>query len=586
MLHANPPTPISAQNSSEESAARQLAEAEEYRQRLEILYSTVDISKPFCRLPDCGPVEPDGDAEEASGYSLDFWVDAYLPHDAQQAAGVSDAPHAALGSGSPTMELRNMLESAWIQEDEPKFGETFEEKCRSRATEIEQRIGAKVPPVVARGSPPTQYTCAACGKRAGYDVQTPDDVFQVAYRVGGWELAIESIKEMAVMLEAGNYHGVTERTACCRTAHCMLAQNRLSLENYELWFFSSQRQQLTVGTDRKDQGLRFGDSIIFLRCLAVQKPPILTKPQLRALWKWVVANAQFIQEREKNFIATALAVVEGGAEGCKIFGYTFADNESFLNRMATFPRRYFERVMFRHILDTQLSPSRWRSGANRLLETAMPKPADVVYALMCEDNWDKRGQPRDASGRRSHCVDKNSGLANLFSHHGYEAAIRAAVDANATYHLSYANSEATNVAGAGNTSRRELQQIQQAMTGTHKRPYAIAHGKAAPATCASMQKQSGVHPNERYAAIAKAEGMSDEEAAEWIHLFVDHHANNNSVGFEKDPKEGKGSKACTVLRAVKEIEPPKKMRAATKARQDAQFRCDALLAVGRKQVGI
>jgi len=141
------------------------------------------------------------------------------------------------------------------------------------------------------------------------------------------------------------------------------------------------------------------------------------------------------------------------------------------------------------------------------------------------------------------------------------------------------------VTGVGNASRRELQQIQQAMTGTHKRPYATAHGKAAPATCASMQKQSGVHPDERYAAIAKADGLSDEEAAEWIHLFVDHYPNNNAVGFEKDPKEGKGSKACTVLRPVKEVALPKKMRAATKARQDAQFRCDALLPVGRKQMG-
>lgn len=585
MSHANPPAGVASQNSSGKSVARQRAEAEEYRQRLEILHSTVDISKPFCRLPRRNAAEPDGDAAEAGAHSLDFWVDAYLPYDAdaQQAAGVSDAPHAALGGGgSPTSELRSMLESPWIEEEESKYGETFEERRRSRATEIEQRIGAKVPPVVARGSPPTQYTCVACGKRAGYDTQTPDDVFQVAYRLGGWELAIKSIREMAAMLEAENYHGVIERTACCRTAHCMLAQNRLSLENYELWFFSPQRLQLTVGTDRKDQGLRFGDSIIFLRCLAVQKPPIVTKPQLHALWKWVVANSQFIQEREKNFIATALAVVDGS----KSFGYAFADNESFLNRMATFPRRYFERVMFRHILDVQLSPCRWRSGANKMLETAMPKPADVVYALMCEDNWDKRGQPRDASGRRSHCVEKGSSLANLFTIHGYEAAIRAAVSANDTYYLSYANSEATSVAGTGSKSRRELQQLQQVMTGTHKRPYATAHGKAAPATCASMQKQSGVHPNERYAAIAKADGMSDEAAAEWIHLFVDHHPNHNAFGFEKDPKEGGGAKACTVLRPVKEVAPPKKMRAATKARQDAQFRCDALLPVGRKQIGI
>lgn len=583
MLHANPSPPAAAQNSNEATLARQRAEAEEYRQRLEILYSTVDISKPFCRLPDQHGADPDDKAEEASGYNLDFWVDAYLPYDydAQQAAGMSDAPHAALGLGSPSSELRNMLESPWIQEEELNFGQTFEERRRSRVAEIEQRIGTKVPPVVARGSPPTQYTCVACGKRAGYDVQTPDDVFQVAYRIGGWELAIKSIKEMAAMLEANNHHGVTERTACCRTAHCMLAQNRLSLENYELWFFSSQRQQLTVGTDRKDQGLRFGDSIIFLRCLAVQKPPIVTESQLRALWKWVVAHAQFVQEREKNFIATALAVVEGSV----LFGYTFSDKESFLNRMATFPRRYFERVVFRHILDTKLSPSRWRSGANRLLETAMPKPADVVYALMCEDNWDKRGRPTNASGRRSHCVDKGSSLATLFTHQGYEAAIRAAVDAHQTYYLSYANTEATTVAGASSKSRRELQELQQTMTGTHKRPYAIAHGKAAPATCASMQKQSGVHPDERYAAIAKADGLSDEEAAEWIHLFVDHYPNNNSVGFEKDAKAGQGSKACTVLRPVKEVEPHKKMRAATKARQDAQFRCNALLPVGRKSIG-
>lgn len=549
------------------------------RRRLEILKSTVETSRHFCEAP---PSEAFVAAQEPG-------VDAYLPFDERkgeegEGERESDAPHAHVD------EFDQLFEACWVAE-ETEYGQTFEEHKRAREKPMDQRIDIQKPAVVARGSPPSNYTCFCCQRRPAYDLQTPDDVFATALRMSDEHTAIKCVIKMAQMLKEEDYNGVLERTACCRTVRCMLAQNRLSCENYESWVFSgdqgtpgtSQRSQLEKGTDRKDQGLRFADSIIFLRCLAVQRPLIVSEAELYALWKWVIMNSQFIQEREKNFIATAMAIVESP----KVFGYTFADPQSFVNRMSSFPRRYFQRVMFRHILRMDLSQSRWRSGANRILETAMPKPADVAYGLTCEDNWKAQGCPVDTQGRRTHRVNKDAPHAALFTIDGFKKAITEAVGANSEYVLPYIHGNSTNTASIGTETHREVQVLMKMMSGSHKRPCAIAHGKPAAPTCASVQKNSGVHPRERYRSIPIAEDCDDQECDAWVHLFVDHLDNGNPFGFEKeDPVKnpGGGSKACSVLRAV-ELYEPKKVAPVTERRRFFE-RCTQAIPLKRSKSNI
>lgn len=559
-----------------------------------ILKSTVETSRHFAQpVPGAAADrQADRDAETGTVLALAALKQGQAQEEAEDSLGIdafgafdkleSGAPRATLASGSGggggegesgyEDEFDAWFDRAWDVE----YGETYEDELRSRETPIERRMGVAVPAVVARGSPPTNYTCFACGTRPAYDMQTPNDVFAVAYRLGGPELAVHCVKRMAQLLKGEDYNAVLERTGCCRTVRCMLAQNRLSAENYEAWFFSGgpdpQRKQLEKGTDRKDQGLDFGDSIIFLRAMAVQKPKIVTDAELLALLKWVIVNAQFVQEREKNFIATAMAVIENP----QLLGYTFADPQSLANRMAAFVRAYLERVLFQHVLDEKLPSWKWRSGANKFLETAMPKPSDVLYALMCEDNWKAQGSPRDANGRRVHRVPKDAPHAHLFTIDGFKAALDAALlpykktrenPGGEPMKLPLACGNALSTASTGQEPPRELQKLMNMMSGSQKRTYAIAHGKSNPPTCASRQKDSGVHPRQRYLALPRAEGYTEAECADFVDLFVDDHANGNTVGFEKEKPDNPASlsKACSVLRmptlfAPKKVQPVSEVR--------------------------
>ena len=579
-----------------------------------ILKSTVETSRHFAQSVPGAEAErkADRDAETRAVLALasskggqgeeqeEQEEDDYLGIDAFGAFDKleSGAPRATLASGSGSGggegegfcedEFDKWFDRAWDVE----YGETYEDELRSRETPIERRMGVTVPAVVARGSPPTNYTCFACGTRPAYDMQTPDDVFAVGYRLGGPELAVHCVKRMAQLLKGEDYNAVLQRAGCCRTVRCMLAQNRLGAENYEAWFFSGgpdpQRKQLERGTDRKDQGLDFGDSIIFLRALAVQKKPkIVTDAELLALLKWVIVNAQFVQEREKNFIATAMAVIEQK----HLFGYTFADPQSLANRMAAFARTYLERVLFQHLLDEELPPWKWRSGANKYLETAMPKPSDVLYALMCDDNWKAQGSPRDDNGRRVHRVPKDAPHARLFGIDAFHEALDAALlpykktkdnPGAEPMKLPLACGNALSTASTGQEQPRELQKLLKMMAGSHKRTYAIAHGKAAAPTGASRQKDSGVHPRQRYLALPRAEGYTEDECADFVDLFVDDHPNGNTVGFEKEKSDDPASlsKACSVLRMPTLYE-PKKVQPVSEVRRRLE-RCNEPVELKRK----
>ena len=91
------------------------------------------------------------------------------------------------GSDSANDELMRGCDEdmGWNEE----FKATYSDKKHSTATNKRHspqstRIGADVqaPAVVARGSPPTGFMCACCGKNRGFTLQTPWNVFCTAYK--------------------------------------------------------------------------------------------------------------------------------------------------------------------------------------------------------------------------------------------------------------------------------------------------------------------------------------------------------------------------------------------------------------------
>ena len=487
-----------------------------------------------------------------------------------------DAPFHAFGSdlmaeGLQAKEkeafkgLCQMLGNSWYSDT--KYASTYEEEVRSKGkADDARRVNEVTPPkVIARSALPTPYMCFCCGKHAGTDVQTPSDVYAVGYRLGGHALGLRCLMELAQLLVAEDFEEVKRRTACCKMVSCMLAQNRLSTYHYEGWLWTKdpdtglRRPQLEKGTDRKDQGLELGDCLILLRCLAVQNPPVASREQLEALFHWVIYNSQFIQEREKRFIATAMAVVDNPVK----FGYKFADAQSLVNRMAAFPRNYAHRIIFPHILRMDLTVYKWKSSVIKILETAMPKPYDVIYALMCEDNWHHQGRPLDDAGRPVHRVIRGAKHAKVFNVCHFKKGLKAAVAVKKLkgYDLQFQDASSTDTGSAvvadGPRGQRELNQL---ISGSRKGGKTKGFGAVGMPTCGSRQKTSGAHPAERYAAVFQAQGSySPKEVASMVSLFMDEHADGNTVGFElQNPKEeGSLSKACAVLRPLQIYDPPR-----------------------------
>ena len=495
-----------------------------------------------------------------------------------------DAPYDVFANQGMTADelqacgsLREMMRHSW--NDDMEFARTYDEDVRAQSEVPDtRRVHKVVPPkVVARASLPTPYMCYCCGKHTGTDVQTPCDVFAVGYRLGGHELAMRCLKEMWELLEAENFTEVTRRTACCKMVSCMLAQNRLAAENYAAWIFSvpveeyiARRPQLEKGTDRKDQGLELSDQMILIRCLAVQDPPVATREQLFALWRWVVAHSQFVQEREKRFIATALAV----ANNPHLFGYEFADPQSFVNRMAAFPRNYAYRILFPHLLRNELNRHKWKSGINKLLETAMPKPYDVIYALLCEDNWLCQNRPRDANGRPVHRVIKGAKHVKIFNvcyfKRGLKAAVATTKKDGEVLHFQDAASVGSESATIG--TQREQRELNKLLTGTRKAGKTKGFGVADFPTCGSRQKTSSAHPADRYAAVFDAQGTyTRKEREDIVSLFIDTYEDGNTIGRElQDPEDpGSLSKACAVIRPVQVCDPPKEPTCLTRFKQIA-----------------
>lgn len=471
-------------------------------------------------------------------------------------------------------EFDDMMAHNWTYEKEYKH--TYEEECRLAPDDPHNIKIVDYPCVIARGTPPRGYTCWKCGANTAHDVQTPQEVYATAYCVAGPVEAIRALRAFADTLVERKYDEAIKRTAVCRNVRCMIAQHKLAAESYYYWFFSGRktgglpRNQLERGTDRKDQGVVFADNVLLMRWAFMQQPPILDEEQITALFHWLVVNSQFVQEREKRFIATAIAVAESGTFP---FKFTPAQKQSLVDRMSSIPRNYVHQIILPHIFDLTFDKERWQSMGNRHLETACPKAVDALYFLTCLTNWDNQQRPRDADGRPEHRIPKgNEALKELFTVQGFQKAVTLAVEEHGEegYHLEYASAPPTksSVKMSKRQSPIDTHKLLTLLTGSNKRCYTIANPVkanknkkppyeligAAP-TCGSIQADSGVHTKQRYDGVAEGLLMTPEEKEDAVSLFVDVWKAGNPVGKEKlqskkaDPTK---SKACAALRPVKE----------------------------------
>ncbi len=483
-------------------------------------------------------------------------------------AGGSGGPAAAAdaASGYPGIDADNEdLDFAVFDTDAQQDATTFENAAASSAQEVQltntwederdlkedmdKRVHKVVaPPVVARGQGARSFKCFACGCNAGFCVQLPLNIFSTAYRTANGRVATKCLIELSNKLMRGEFAEVYERTTCCKALPCLLGQDLMSADDYCTWAKTVQRPQLERGTDRKHQSRIFSENLVLLRVLATRKPSVVSTKQLRALFEFLVLNSQFIQEREKRFIATAMAAVENS----HLFLYEFGDPQSVVEKMAQIPRNYASRVIFPHLLNFDLNDKKWISTGNKLLETACPKAADALFVILCLDNA-KSNENQEVNGRMVHRVPHDAKYASLFAPKGFERALKKAVKASPKYDLRFASSgrDLRETASYGNTrTQREYQRMLAAFNSKHRSDTTTGKGAAGAFTCGSLQADSGVHPKARYLGVLKALGHSDAEAEKLVTLFLNFNPSGNLVGFEKLSKDSHLAKACSTVRPV------------------------------------
>lgn len=434
----------------------------------------------------------------------------------------------------------------------PEYAPTFGSKnALAHASCVVPHVQA--PAVVARGSPPSGFTCACCGKGAGYTLQMPWNAFATAYRVHGGAHAVACVVAMGSMLAQGATRAALKRLAVCKHVNCLMAMDMLDAAEHGAWIASEkQRPQAERGTARKNQSSSFRKNVDLLRYLYTQTPPILTGRQVSALFEYVVLNSQQIQENEKRFIATAMAV----AENPHLFPFQFGDRQSMVDRMARIPRNYALSVILPHILDTELDAFRWSAKGKRLLETASPKSSDALWAIMCDTNSEANGRQREG-GRLVHRLASSSEEKGaVFTAAGFKRALARAVKASPKYTLTFSSGGPTlsSVGGrraAGKRAPRyKVHELLRILSGSERHGSTVARGAIAAPTCGSRQSDSNAHTHERYVAVFLAEGLTLAEATDRAAIFVDRHPVGNAVGKERLRKGKAGSKACHALRPL------------------------------------
>lgn len=499
---------------------------------------------------------------------IDDAIESYM----NSMASTNDT-NASLGDVGLSHQFEEDMEMQW----EKETALNWEQEQQVCEIADDRKVDAVVAPVVVtRGTPPVDYTCFGCGVRSAHDLQLPSEVFNVAYTVEGEEGALRNLHEMAQSLVEGEYDKVIARTSVCRRLRCMISQNKLTCGDYEAWRYSGKidedgnrgapRKQLMLGTDRMNQSILLIDNLLLLRWLYVIRDEdgeaTFTKEQITALFHWFVLNSQFVQEREKRFIATAMAIVESAT-----FPFKFQPAQSFVNQMASIPRNYVETQLLAHIFDDTLEPARWVPWGMRLMETGCPKAADAAYMLMCIFHWRADGEPRDATNKPILRIRHSAKYKELFTVDGFGKALAAATqkhskDGGQRLYYASAPTGKSSVTMSTSQTREETRQLLKLLTGgSTRRGYTVGHGvqgvKCKP-TCGSTQADSSVHTEQRYEGVATALHLNDKEKADMLHLVIKVLPMGNSEGKEKlsgETADRTKAKACAVLRKPTEYTP-------------------------------
>ena len=567
-------------------------EAEVMELKLDLLKVVATTARQFNAPALCPPVAAAASTHPTEQEETDTFIEDYMSN--IRAANGSTTATAPLGDVGLSHQFTEDMEMVWDKE----FSFTWEEECKVGGVRDDHKVDTvEATPVVTRGTPPINFTCNCCGVRSAHDLQVPSEVLNVAYTMEGEEGALDNLHAMAQLLVDGQFDAVIERTSVCRRVRCMIAQNKLTCGDYEAWYFSGKmdadgfrgapRKQLMLGTDRMNQSILLNENVLLLRWLYIIKDrdgkPTFSKEHITALFRWFVHNSQFVQEREKRFIATAMCIVESAT-----FPFTFQPAQSFVDQMSSIPRNYLETQILAHILDDTFDPARWISWAHRLMETAFPKAADAAYMLMCIFHWRAEGEPRDDAGKPILRIRHNAKCKTLFTVEGFQQALERATQLTKasspskgktsksgdqpnkpkrkakSIKLYYASAPLahSNVTMSKGQTREDTRQLIKSLTGgSTRRGYTVAHGvqgeKCAP-TCGSVQNDSGVHTAQRYDGVAVGLHLEGKEKADMLHLVVKVLPMGNSEGKEKlggKTADKTKSKACAVLRKPTEYTP-------------------------------
>ena len=443
----------------------------------------------------------------------------------------------------------------------------------------------RTPVCQTRGASLDHVKCFQCQERPAWDMQTLSEVFHTCWRrfdTGHEEAAVHCVVQMAQMLKSAQDAQVVARCCVCNSVDCLLRAGLMDPEWRIEWLNGPRRPQDERETARKDQVPLLESNIRIMHSLV--QGGVLALEDVQHLMRFVAMNSQFVQEREKKFIATAMAV----AENEHLFGYRFPDPQRFVNRMANFIHGYMIHVVVPHIMDCSTTPTQWNAHLQKLLDTALPKAPDAIYALMVEANAEQGNFEREPAaplpadfdrarqklpfgehvqkhGRFVHRVGYgNTTMVKMFVPEHFFERLKKCVDASPHYELDYASSTKRMHANAGNVyealrvantekgvvkiKRFEIQVAMRALNGTYgKRITTPANGVAELPTSGDLQLETNVHPRLRYHNLWLAFGCDAIESEDRVAMMLEYHPPRNEVGREL-LRTGVATKACYALR--------------------------------------
>jgi hypothetical protein len=224
-------------------------------------------------------------------------------------------------------------------------------------------------------------------------------------------------QKMANLLLAGRHDEVYRRTQVCGRPSCRVAQMLEDPVRYAFWRSSHRKPNLEQATENKDM-----QSALRTNCMLLRKQYLrhldetkrggpkfvpnehdrlgLTKVQVTALLTHVVDCSQWMQQREKDFLAAADFFIVYAAE----IGFNWDDNQWVKESMHRCARNYVNLVVLPHILqapdafkDRKDNEADWTAELKKFFGNEYEtQPVDCVLSLMRLKYQEQHGNPRVA----------------------------------------------------------------------------------------------------------------------------------------------------------------------------------------------